>query len=95
MSSPGLRLLKEDPTIATNIRAFVADLDASAAYPTGILIANVCKENTVREVCTIKGIDEDVFRLQNLNFVTGKVNALEYVETMFNGQGLMELEDLI
>lgn len=94
MSSPGLRLLKEDPTIATNIRAFVADLDASAAYPTGILIANVCKENTVREVCIIKGIDEDVFRLQNLNFVTGKVNALEYVETMFNGHGLMELEDL-
>ena len=95
MSVPGLRLIKEDPTLATNIRAFVADLDASAAYPTGILIANVCKENTFREVCTIKGIDESVFRSQNLNFVTGKVNSIEYVESMFNGPGLMELENII
>lgn len=54
MSVPGLRLIKEEPTLATNIRAFVADLDASAAYPTGILIANVCKENTLEKSVLLK-----------------------------------------
>ena len=94
MSVSGLRLIEEDETIATNIRGYVADLDASAAYPTGILIANISKENTVRELCTIRGIPEEVFRLQNLNFVTGKVNAIEYTETMFGAKSLEDLDKL-
>lgn len=95
MTVSGLPLIEEDDHIATNIRGYVADLDASAAYPTGILIANVSKENTLRELCDIKGIEEEVFRLQNLNFVTGKVNAIEYVETMFNGAGLTDIENMV
>ena len=94
MTVSGLHLIEEDDTIATNARGYVADLDATAAYPTGILIANISKENTVRELCAIRGVPEDVFRLQNLNLVTGKVNAIEYVETMFSGQSLLDIENM-
>lgn len=91
MTVSGLNLVKEDSTISTNIRAYAADLDASAAYPTGILIANISKENTVRELCTIRDIDEDIFRLQNMNLISGKVNSIEYMETMFNTTSLEDI----
>lgn len=94
MTVPGLKLIEEDSSLATNIRCFVSDLDASAAYPSAVLVANVSKENTVRELCSIKNIPEDVFRLQNLNFVTGEVNAIEYAETMFSTQGLLDFDSL-
>jgi hypothetical protein len=95
MTVPGLKLIEEDPTLPTNIRCFVSDLDAAAAYPSAVLVANVSKENTVRELCDIKGISEDVFRLQNLNFITGEVNAIEYAEVMLGSQGLLDFDNLI
>lgn len=88
----GMHCIEEDPNIYSNIRAFVYDSDAVSAYPTATSITNVSKETTKRELISIKDIDEEVFRAQNLNLVLGKVNAIEYCTTMFN---MPKPEDLL
>lgn len=84
MVTPGLHLIEEDPYIATNIRTHVFDSDAVSAYPTCVSIANVSKSTTKREIIKIGDIDEETFRLQNINCLFGRVNALEYSNKMFN-----------
>lgn len=79
----GYRCIEEDPTIQTNIRGFVYDSDATAAYPSATAAANVSKMTTARELISITGIEETTFRMQNLNMVLGKTNALEYTQQMF------------
>lgn len=92
MSVLGSACILEDQLMRTGIRAFVYDSDAVSAYPTCISIANVSKETTKRELISIEGIDEDVFRMQNINLVAGSTNALEYCASMFN---LPEPEELL
>lgn len=92
MSVHGMRCIREDQTIQTNIRGFVYDSDTVSSYPTCTSVANVSKTTTKKEVIRIDGIDEEVFRMQNLNLVVGEVNASEYCQTMF---GLAEPEDLL
>lgn len=87
-----MHCIEEDPNIYSNIRAFVYDSDAVSAYPTATSITNVSKETTKRELISIKDIDEEVFRAQNLNLVLGRVNAIEYCTTMFN---MPKPEDLL
>lgn len=55
------------------------------------MVLNVSKETTSRELISIDGIDEEVFRIQNLNLVIGQTNALEYVTTMFDAPKPNEL----
>ena len=81
---PGLPYIAEDPTMCTNIRCFVFDSDAVAAYPTATSVANVSKGTTKRELIDVSGIDGFTFRMQNLNLLVGPVNAIEYSTTMFN-----------
>lgn len=80
----GMHCVLEDSSIYSNIRAFVYDSDAVSAYPTATSITNVSKETTKRELISIKDIDEEIFRAQNLNLVLGRVNSIEYCTTMFN-----------
>ena len=80
----GLPLIEEDSNMRTGIRGYVFDSDATAAYPSATSACNVSKETTKREIIDIQGIEEEVFRAQNLNLVLGKTNALEYVTIMFN-----------
>ena len=84
MCDNGLRCIEEDPNIRTNIRAYNADSDAVSSYPSDISACNVSKETTVREVINIEGLSEHQFRLQNINLLSGPVNAVEYCTTMFN-----------
>ena len=42
------------------------------------------KDTTSKQVLEIEGIEKDVFKLQNINLMFGKVNAIEYCTTMFN-----------
>ena len=84
MTDSGLRCIEEDPNIRTNIRPYCSDSDAVSSYPSDISACNVSKETTVREVIDIEGISEDIFRLQNINLLSGHVNAVEYCTTMFN-----------
>lgn len=79
----GQTCIQEDPTLQTNIRSHVYDSDEVAAYPTATSVANVSKATTKREIVRIEGIDEFVFRKQNMNAVIGESNALEYSKIMF------------
>lgn len=80
---PGMRCFSDDPTIASNIRPCVADSDQSSGYPSNTMVCNVSKETTKREIIAIEGFEEIDFKLQNINILSGPVNALEYCQTMF------------
>lgn len=87
-------LIKEDPNIKSLIRMFVYDSDCISAYPTCISILNISKATTKRELISIDGIEEEIFRMQNMNLVCGNVNAVEYSSTMFNLPTLKRMEEL-
>jgi hypothetical protein len=90
----GLPMIAEDPSLHTNLRAQVYDVDVTAAYPTCTEVCNVSKETTHTEIIDIRGIDESVLRLQNINLLAGPINALEYCTTMFKlpkPEALLEL----
>jgi hypothetical protein len=87
----GLRCIEEDPLIATNARGFVSDSDAVSSYPSDISALNVSKETTRRELIGIEGIEEEVFRAQNINLLSGPSNAVEYTTMMFGAPTLPEL----
>ena len=76
----------------SNIHGYVFDSDCVSAYPSVTEVCNVSKATTIREVIEMRTIDEAVFRLQNINLVSGAVNAVEYCTTMFN---LPTLEKLL
>lgn len=82
LSSLGLQCIEENPALRTMVRAMVYDSDAVSAYPSCIAVANVSRATTKREIIDICGIDESVFRLQNINLLQGHVNALEYGSVM-------------
>lgn len=88
----GLPFIQEDPTIKTGIRAFVYDSDAVSSYPSDTSVGNVSKSTTKRELIRIEGIDEDIFRMNNLNLVLGQTNAIEYAVEMF---GMPKPEELL
>lgn len=95
LSVLGMNCIEDDPSIKTNIRGHTFDSDATAAYPTCTSVANVSKSTTRKELMTIEGIDEEIFRKQNLNMILGSVNAIEYCTTMFSMPRLHLLNDLI
>lgn len=38
----------------------------------------------LREILGIEGISQEVYKLQNINLLFGKVNNVEYCTTLFN-----------
>lgn len=91
MSVLGMACILEDHMMRTGIRGFVFDSDATSAYPSATSVANVSKSTTKRELISIEGVEEYEFRMQNLNLVIGRVNALEYTQTMFKAPKPEEL----
>ena len=93
----GLQCLEDYPSVVTNVRGMVWDVDATAAYPTCTMVGNVSKETCVNELISIEGVDEEVFREQNLSMCLGGVNSLEYFTVMFGMPELNseELDSLI
>ncbi len=67
-------------------------LDVSASYPNGETSYNIGKDTTSREIVEIEGIDEEVFRMQNMHLSAGHVNAIEYCTTMM---GFPKLDELL
>jgi len=90
----GLKIIEGNSEISTNIRAMVYDSDAVSAYPTATESLSVSKETTCREIIRIKGISEHLFRMQNINLMSGPINALEYATTMFKLPKPHEVLDL-
>lgn len=91
----GLKVLSDYPEVKTKIRAFVADADAEAAYPSATEALNVSKATTKYEIIEIKGIPETVFRAQNLGIVLGGVSSIEYAVKMFSLPDPVSLLDQI
>ena len=91
----GMNCILEDSTIKTGIRCHTYDSDAVGAYPTATGAANVSKSTTKKELISIEGVTEEMFRLQNLNFVIGKTNMLEYSSNMFNLPTATQMLNLI
>lgn len=83
LSSLGIRCIKEDDKARSNIRCFVFAPDMVSAYPSVISSLNVSIPTTRREVVSMDGIEEEIFRRQNLNLIYGEVNSVEYCSTMF------------
>ena len=69
-------------------------LDVSASYPTGECAFNMSRRTTVRELCTIFGIDEEEFRMQNMGLSAGHVNSLEYSMSLMKFPELPSLLDM-
>ena len=84
ITANGLKLIEENEELRTSIYGHVGDLDVAASYPNGECVHNISKETTSRELCAIEGIDEEVFRAQNMLLTGGHVNAVEYCTTMYN-----------
>lgn len=94
-SEDGLKIIAEDKNLATNIRGMNFDSDCSSAYPSATDGCNVSKETTKKEIANIVGIDEAVFRMKNINLLSGPVNAVEYCTSMFNFPTLDKLSHLM
>lgn len=73
----GMRLILENPYLATNIRAHVGDLDVEASYPVGEAVFNVSQSTTRCEVTGIEGVDEITQRRASINLSAGHTNATE------------------
>jgi len=91
----GAKVIAENPDLVTNTRFHVYDSDQVSGYPSDGMAANVSKDTTVREIIDIKGIEKEEYKLQNINLMFGKVNHVEYCETMFNFPSLLELKEKI
>lgn len=80
----GLPVIKEygDNGFYSKIFKDVADLDVSASYPNSEVSLNTSKATTIRELVSIEGIHEKVFKLQNMGLSSGHVNAFDYCTTM-------------
>ena len=63
--------------------------------PNGEVCFNISKKTTLRELTNIVGIDEEVYRKQNMHLSAGHVNAVEYCSTMFGMPKLDELLDIL
>lgn len=94
VTDTGLALVKERPNLPTSIRKFVHDLDVTGAYPNGGIVFNISRASTRRELVSIAGIPEDIYRLQNINLSSGAVNAIEYCTVMFNYPPMESLLEL-
>lgn len=80
----GLRIISENPWLATNIRIHVGDLDVAASYPNGETVLNISKETTCKELVSIEGIPEYTQRMATINFSGGRTNAVEISCNLFN-----------
>lgn len=94
VTKQGLQIIEENPSQITSIYGHVGDLDVAASYPNGETCFNISKETTVRELSSVEGISEDVFRKQNMGVSAGHVNAIEYCTTMMGFPTLFELDEM-
>lgn len=83
MSANGLCCIKENPNLHTNIYIGVTDIDQTAAYPSATEGCNVSKETTRRELIRVKNMDPRIVKLNNINLLSGHVNAVDYCVGMF------------
>ena len=84
MRSPGLKLVKGSDNLNTFIRLLIADLDCISSYPSDSIALNISKTTTKTEINEVLDVDETQYRLGNINLLSGHVNALTYLQELFN-----------
>ncbi len=87
----GLCCVEEDPTLRTNIRRSVADLDVAASYPNGECVFNISKETTKKELISIEGVDEFTRRMMGINLSGGATNAVELCNNLWGMPSLVDM----
>lgn len=80
----GIPVVFEGKEIRTNTRSYVFDADCVSSYPSDGLAANVSRDTTKRKLINIKGIKQPTFMKQNINLFYGKVNDIEWSNTMLS-----------
>jgi hypothetical protein len=91
----GLRNIKEDKSIRTNIHLYNADSDIASAYPTDQCLFNVSRSTTLTELIDIVGVHPSIYRIENINLLSGEVNSIDYCCKMFNFPTLSDLDSLL
>lgn len=81
---------QETDQLYTKIRVHCADLDISAAYPSNGMALNMSRETTVRELVSLKNIDEENRRMEGLNLSGGRTNATSVMMNLFNCPSLFD-----
>lgn len=90
----GIDVIKEGE-ILNNIRAMTSDNDQVSGYPSNTIAANISRDTTSRELISVQGVLKDEFKKQNMNLLFGKINTIEYCNTMFKFPNTMDLMDSI
>ena len=65
-------------------------MDISAAYPSNGMALNMSRETTVRELVSLKNIDEENRRMEGLNLSGGRTNATSVMMNLFNCPSLFD-----
>jgi hypothetical protein len=68
-------------------------LDVKSAYPYGQIIANISRETTILELCSIQGVSDTDRRIIGLNLTGGSVNSVEFMTRAHKAPQLTELLD--
>lgn len=79
----GLKIILEYPSLTSNIRLHIGDLDVSASYPNGEVVFNISKQTTKKELISIDGVSESTRRMQGINLSGGPTNAVEVTTGFF------------
>lgn len=66
-------------------------LDVTGAYPNNGIALNQSKETTKKELIEIVGVDEYIFRAQNINLTGGSTNGSQYAREMFKAAGYSQM----
>lgn len=67
----------------------------TSGYPNNGLQLNVSKDTTLCEVIDIEGIEEDVFKRENINLMFGSVSSIQYCEVMFKFPSIFQVDGYI
>lgn len=89
----GGNFIEEYPKLETNIVAYVADVDASGAYPTSEICLNVSKNTRAFEVCSIEGLTTTMQRAVGINMTSVDMNCIMLANELFGLPTIPELEE--
>lgn len=88
----GICLVKENPSLRTNIRIAAVDLDVAGSYPNAGVAKNISKETTRKELASVEGVDENTKRMCTINLSAGHVNAVEICTNLL---GMPSLDQML
>lgn len=91
----GLKMIKENPDLRTNIYSRVFDMDSISAYPNAINAANISRDTTSKEIVSIEGMEKEDFMYHNINTMFGSINAIEYCCNMLNFPTFEDIDNYI